>query len=98
MIAFFGGIDIKCSKFALPGSKKLSQYILDSLKDRKACLLANHGSVIIGKNFEETITLTEELEVLCKQITIAKINGNPKLVSMQNMKKVINAIKTYGKQ
>ena len=98
MIAFFGGNDVKCAKFALPGSKELSQHVVKSLKDRKACLLANHGSVIVGKDFDETIILTEELEALCKQITIAKINGKPKLVSKKNMKEVIKAIKNYGKQ
>ena len=81
MIAFFGGKDVKCTKFALPGSKKLSQYVILALKNRKACLLANHGSVIVGENFEETIDLTQELETLCKQITIARISGHPKLVS-----------------
>ena len=33
MIAFFGGRDIRCTKFAKPGSKTLSKYILDALKN-----------------------------------------------------------------
>ena len=41
---------------------------------------------------------TEELETLCKQITIAKINGTAKLVGKKDMKKIIEAVKTYGKQ
>ena len=98
MIAFFGGNDVKCAKFALPGSKKLSQHVIKSLNNRNACLLSNHGSIIVGSDFDETLILTEELETLCKQITIAKINGVPKLVSQKNMKDVLKAIKNYGKQ
>jgi len=98
MIAFLGGIDVKCTKFAIPGSKQLSNFVIKALKNRKTCLLANHGSVIIGENFDETIDLTQELETLCKQITIARINGKPKLVSKSNMKKIIKSAKYYGKQ
>ena len=41
--------------------------------------------------------LTEEFEILCKQITIAKINCKPQLVEKKHMKKIIEAIKMYGK-
>ena len=53
MIAFFGGNDVKCAKFALPGSKKLSEYVIKSLNNRNACLLSNHGSIIVGSDFDE---------------------------------------------
>ena len=98
MIAFFGGDNIKCSKFELPGSYALAKEAAKVLKNRKACLLANHGIIVTGSNINQALHLAEELEVLCKQITIAKINGSPKLVSKSNMKKVLEAIKSYGKQ
>jgi L-fuculose-phosphate aldolase len=98
MIAFFGGDSIKCAKFELPGSYALAKETVKVLKNRKACLLANHGIIVTGNNISEALHLAEELEVLCKQITIAKINGTPKLVRTNNMKKVLEAIKTYGKQ
>ena len=98
MIAFFGGDNIKCAKFELPGSYALAKEAVKVLKNRKACLLANHGIIVTGINLSQALHLAEELEVLCKQITIAKVNGTPKLVSQNNMKKVLEAIKTYGKQ
>jgi len=98
MIAFFGGDDIPCAKFAIPGSQELSNYAVKALKNRKACLLANHGVIITGKDIDEAAFLAEELETLCKQITIAKINGTAKLVGKRDMKKIIEAVKTYGKQ
>ena len=98
MIAFFGGDSIPCAKFALPGSQELSDNAVKALKKHKACLLANHGVIVTGSNLEEALLLTEELEVLCQQITIAKINGRPKLVGNKDMKKIIESVKTYGKQ
>ena len=95
--------DVNCvvhthAKFAIPGSQELSNYAVKALKNRKACLLANHGVIITGKDIDEAAFLAEELETLCKQITIAKINGTAKLVGKRDMKKIIEAVKTYGKQ
>jgi L-fuculose-phosphate aldolase len=53
---------------------------------------------VTGSDLEEALFLAEELEVLCQQITIAKMNGTPKLVGSKDMKKIIEAVKTYGKQ
>ena len=81
----------------LPSVDELSDAAIKALKGRKACLLANHGTITCGKNLDEAMFLTEEFEILCKQITIAKINGKPKLVEKIHMKKIIEAIKMYGK-
>lgn len=97
MIGFMGGDTIKCSKFAPPGSQELSNAAIKALKGRKACLLANHGAITCGKDLDEALFLSEEFEILCKQITIAKINGKPHLVERRFMKQIIQAIKTYGK-
>jgi|TARA_X000000368_G_C23055840_1_gene723814 L-fuculose-phosphate aldolase len=97
MIAFLGGDSIRCSTFAIPGSQELSNVAIKALKGRKACLLANHGAITCGKDLEEALFLTEEFEILCKQITIAKLNGKPQLVEKRHMKKIIEAIKSYGK-
>jgi L-fuculose-phosphate aldolase len=97
MIAFMGGDTIRCSAFAPPGTQELSKTALKALKDRKACLLANHGAISCGKDIKEALFLTEEFEVLCKQITIANINGKPKLVENKYMKVIIEAVKSYGK-
>ena len=45
MIAFMGGDTVRCSTFAPPGTQELSKAVLKALKNRKACLLANHGAI-----------------------------------------------------
>ena len=98
MIAFFGGDNIRCAKFELPGTFALAKQAIKALKNRKVCFLSNHGIIVTGTDIEEALRLTEEFEVFCKQLTIAKINGIPKTVSKKNMKKIIESVKTYGKQ
>ena len=98
LIGLFGGVNIRCTKFMMPGSESLSNEILISLKKRKACLIANHGVVTIGKNLDEAFYLAEQFEALCKQITIAKINGKPKLIDEKKMTIILKKLKNYSKE
>ncbi len=95
LIGLFGGVDVRCSSFHLPGSQELANAIVKSLRNRKVALIANHGVVSIGKNLNDTLYLAEQFEAMCKQITIAKINGNPKKISPLDMKKILIEIKSY---
>ena len=59
--------DIKCSKYATFGTKNLSRNIIKALKNRTACLIANHGQVAFGENLEKTFELAQEIENICHQ-------------------------------
>ena len=50
MVGVAGGEDIKCSKYATFGTRKLSKNILSALKNRSACLIGNHGQIAFGEN------------------------------------------------
>ena len=52
MVAVAGGEDLKCTKYATFGTKQLSKNIIKALKNRSACLIANHGQVAFGDNLE----------------------------------------------
>ena len=52
MVAEFGGYDIKCSKYATFGTKKLAKFVVNSAKNRNGCLIANHGQICFGKNIK----------------------------------------------
>ena len=49
MIAEFGGKDIKCAQYANFGTKKLAKNVLNAIKERKGCLLSNHGQIMHWK-------------------------------------------------
>ena len=97
MVALAGGSDIKCAKYATFGTRELSKNILKALKNRFACLIANHGQITFGSSLAEAFELAEEVDNLAKQYIKALILGRPKLLSLNEMKKVLNKSKTYKK-
>ena len=47
MIAVAGGDNIRCAKYATFGTEQLSKNVLKALENRNACLMANHGLIVI---------------------------------------------------
>ena len=98
MVALAGGDDIKCAEYATFGTEELSKNILDALDKRKACLMSNHGQVVFDTNLEKAFELAEEIENICHQyINTLKI-GIPKILSNNEMKKVLEKVKDYKKE
>ena len=97
MVAVAGGEDIKCSKYATFGTKNLSRNIIKALKNRSACLIANHGQVAFGNNLEQTFELAQEVENICHQYINALRIGIPKILSKKEMKIVLGKFKNYKK-
>ena len=95
MVALAGGNDIKCANYATYGTRKLSVNILKALKNRKACLISNHGQIAYDHNLSKAFELAEEVENLSLQyITAIKI-GKPKILSNVEMNKVLAKAKNY---
>ena len=97
MIALAGGEDIKCSEYATFGTKELSDNVINALTNRSACLMSNHGQVAFGKNLDSAFELAQEIENICHQYTIALKLGEPKILSFEEMKKVLEKAKNYKK-
>ena len=97
MVAVAGGEDLKCTKYATFGTKQLSINIIRALKNRSACLIANHGQVAFGENLEKTFELAQEIENICHQYINALRIGIPKILSKKEMKIVLEKFKNYKK-
>lgn len=98
MIAVVGGDTIRCAPYALFGSQALSDNALTALQDRKACLLANHGMIALGRDLEDALAVMVEVENLCEQYwRILQLNPNPPLLSESEMREVFQQFKGYGK-
>jgi len=97
MVAVAGGEDLKCTKYATFGTKELSKNIIKALKNRTACLIANHGQVAFGNNLEQTFELAQEIENICHQYINALRVGIPKILSKKEMKVVLEKFKNYKK-
>ena len=95
MIALAGGEDIKCAEYATFGTEDLSKNVINALKNRSACLMSNHGQVAFGKNLDDAFELAQEIENICHQYSIALKLGKPKILSFEEMKKVLTKAKNY---
>ena len=98
MIARFGGATLRCSDYATFGTQALSDTALVALQDRCACLLANHGMLVFGKDLPQALALGIELEELCEQYWRACQLGEPVILDAAEMAIVLEKFARYGQQ
>ena len=96
MIALFGGDSVRCATYATFGTEALSQNVLAALAGRNACLLANHGMVVYGRDLAHALAQAIELEALCEQYWRACQPGPPVLLSKEEMAEVMERFRSYG--
>ena len=96
MIAVAGGVDIKCANYAVFGSQELSNNVIESLNDRRACFLANHGMIAVGTSLKRALDIAAEVESLAQQFMILKSTGDCVILSDAEMSEVIEKFKNYG--
>ena len=97
MIARFGGTTVRCARYATFGTQALSDATVAALQARNACLLANHGMVVYGRDLAHALALAIEFETLCAQYWRTLQLGAPVLLSDAEMAEVIERFKWYGK-
>lgn len=97
MIALAGGDTIRCAPYALFGTEALSAAALAALTDRKACLLANHGMIALGRDLAEAMAMAIEVENLCEHYWRALQAGEPVLLSAEEMQAVTVRFQNYGR-
>ena len=98
MVARAGGDSIRCAEYATFGTDALSLNAVKALQGRYACLLANHGMIVLGESIDSAYKLAEEIENIAKQYYISKQLGEVVLLDGDEMKTNLEKFKTYGKQ
>ena len=96
MIARFGGSTVRCAAYATFGTQALSDHALAALAQRCACLLANHGMLVFGRDLRHALDLAIEFESLCEQYWRALQVGAPVLLPDREMATVLDKFKSYG--
>jgi len=98
MTGVAGGTTIRCAEYATFGTQALSDNALAALKDRKACLLGQHGQISLGTNMEGALWLAIEVETLSRIYVQALTLGEPPVLSDEEMGRVIDQMKrmSYG--
>ena len=98
MIARFGGHDLRCARYATFGTQELSDAVLEALDGRNGCLMAHHGMVVAGRDLEQALDLAGELESLSEQYWRVLQLGEPRLLPMEEMARVLEKFAGYGRQ
>jgi L-fuculose-phosphate aldolase len=98
MVAVAGGNDIPIIPYATFGTKELARHVAKGLRDRDACLMANHGQIAIGETCAKALDLAAEVENLAEQYFKVLCLGEPVLLDEEEMEKVLEQFGTYGQQ
>ena len=96
MIARFGGPTVRCAPYATFGTQALSAAVRGALQGRSACLLANHGMLVYGRDARHALDLAIEFETLCEQYWRVLQLGEPVLLSEAEMAEVMARFAGYG--
>ena len=67
------------------GTTKLANFVLEACRNRKGCLIANHGQISLGENIDEATHLSLALEKLAKQYYFCLLSKNFKLLSSKKL-------------
>ena len=96
MIAAFGGNNVRCSDYATFGTEELSRLAVDAMKNRTACLLANHGMIAIGESLARAMWRAIELETIARQYCSSLLIGGPVLLDDAAVDAALEGFSHYG--
>jgi len=71
------GGEVEVCKYAMTGTEDLAKNVADSLGNKNAVLMANHGCVTVGKSVGEAFENAVLLENAAKVYVLSKIFGTP---------------------
>lgn len=96
MVAAFGGNSVRCAGYATFGTVALADLALTAMADRSACLLANHGCIVLGENLKKAMWRIVELEALARQYLLSLQADGPVLLSDSDIEETLQLFKNYG--
>lgn len=98
MVAAFGGADVPCSGYARFGTDALSDLVVDVVRDRDGCLMANHGALTLGGSLDKALWRMLELENLARVMLFAEQSGRPVILSDVEINETLAAFDSYGQR
>lgn len=96
MIAVAGGADVRCAPYATFGTQDLSDAALAALEGRRACLLAHHGMIAVGRGLAQAVDIAVEIEFLSDLYLRLLPLGEPPVLPAEEMAVVLEKFKSYG--
>jgi L-fuculose-phosphate aldolase len=96
LVVSFGGNDVRCAPYATFGTSELAQLAAKAIEGRSACLLANHGMIVHGRDPAGALQAAVLLETLARQYLLARSAGAPRILTAVEMNAARERFKTYG--
>ena len=81
--------DVPTVKFATPGTKKLADLVATNIRHHNALLLANHGTIAVGKDLNQALERTIAIEEAAKMCLTAEIFGKIKFLNKRAIKTLL---------
>jgi len=79
LIPYLGG-EIECAEYGEAGTEELANNVINSLKEKNAVLLANHGNICCGSHLKGAYMVLKYLERGSKIYYLAKLLKDPNLL------------------
>lgn len=79
MLIFLGG-SVPCAKYALAGTAKLGKNAIQAMGKQNAVILANHGSLVVGKTMEYCVNTAQLVEKMAKIYVLANFSSEIKKI------------------
>ncbi len=92
----FSGYDVRCAEYQTFGTQELAESAFESMKDRKAVLLANHGLLTGSGTLDAAFHIAEEIEHCAKIHCVASSFGEPVILDYEEMTLMQEKFKVYG--
>ncbi|MGF7159800.1 L-fuculose-phosphate aldolase [Rhodoligotrophos appendicifer] len=96
MVLGFGGEDVRCAPYTTFGTPELGRLAVEALRDRTACLLANHGMICHGTDLRDALVRAQKLEALARQYLLACSAGEPRILKTEEIEAARRRYETYG--
>ena len=94
----YSGKKVPLAPYATFGSEKLARNVADAIGDNNAVLMGSHGVVTVGATLAKAFETAEIIEYVARVYYQAKSLGEPTILSDEEMKKVIEKFRGYGKK
>lgn len=94
----FSGNKVPLAPYQTYGTKELSDAITKNIGNYNAIILENHGLIATGPTISRAYACAEAIEYVARVYILAKSVGEPKVLSDEEMKTVVEKFKGYGQQ
>jgi len=93
----YSGKKVPLASYATFGSEQLARNVAEAIGDNNAVLMESHGVVTVGATLAKAFETAEMIEYVARVYYQAKNLGEPTILSDEEMDKVIEKFKGYGR-